>query len=560
MTQDNTERRWLGAYPEGVPADVDVSAYGSLVDLLENNFARYSDRACVSFMGKELTYGEINKASLAMAAYFQSLGLVKGDRVAVMMPNVPQYPVVVAALMRTGLVVVNVNPLYTARELSFQLKDSGAKAIVIVENFAATLEACIADTGVKHVVLAAMGDMLGMLKGGLVNYVVRNVKKMVPEFDLPHAVRFNDARARGASLSVRAESISADDVAVLQYTGGTTGVSKGAVLLHRNLVANVLQSDIWNAPAMKGMPANEQLCAICALPLYHIFAFTVNMMLTMHMGGKTVLIPNPRDLPAVLKELKNHRFHLFPAVSTLFNGLANHPDFNTVDWSHLRVSLGGGTAVQSGVAKLWLEKTGCPICEGYGLSETSPSACCNPTTNKVFSGHIGVPIPGTYMKCLDDDGNEVPLGQPGEIAIKGPQVMAGYWQRPDETAKVMTADGYFKSGDIGVQSEDGSFKIVDRKKDMILVSGFNVYPNEIEDVVSQLDGVLECACVGEPDDKTGETVKLVVVKKDETLTEESVRTHCRANLTAYKQPKTIEFRLDLPKTPVGKVLRRELRG
>jgi long-chain acyl-CoA synthetase len=394
----------------------------------------------------------------------------------------------------------------------------------------------------------------------LVNYVVRNVKKMVPEFDLPGAVRFNDAIARGKRGKLTVPDITGEDVAVLQYTGGTTGVSKGAVLLHRNLVANVIQSEQWNAPAMRGLPPDEQLCAICALPLYHIFAFTVNMMLTMHMGGKTVLIPNPRDLPAVLKELTKHRFHLFPAVSTLFNGLANHPDFNTVDWSHLRVSLGGGTAVQSGVAKLWLEKTGCPICEGYGLSETSPSACCNPTTSRQFTGTIGVPIPGTYMKCLDDDGNEVPIGQPGEIAIKGPQVMAGYWQRPDETAKVMTADGYFKSGDIGIQDENGEFKIVDRKKDMILVSGFNVYPNEIEDVVSQLPGVLECACVGEPDDKTGEAVKLVVVKKSSNLTEEVIRDHCRTNLTAYKLPKTIEFRPELPKTPVGKVLRRELRG
>ena len=531
-----------------------------MVDLLDSNFQKYSDRTCVSFLGKAVSYQTIDHASIALATYFQGLGLVKGDRVALMMPNTPQYPVAVAALMRAGMVVVNVNPLYTARELEFQLKDSGAKAIVIIENFAATLDACIANTGVKHVVLTSMGDMLGTLKGALVNYVVRNVKKMVPEFDLPGAVRFNDAIARGKRGRLQATDVSGDDVAVLQYTGGTTGVSKGAVLLHRNLVANVIQSEQWNAPAMRGMPADEQLCAICALPLYHIFAFTVNMMLTMHMGGKTVLIPNPRDLPAVLKELTKHRFHLLPAMSTLFNGLANHPDFNTVDWSHLRVSLGGGTAVQSGVAKLWLEKTGCPICEGYGLSETSPSACCNPTTSRHFTGTIGVPIPGTYMKCLDDDGNEVPFGQPGEIAIKGPQVMAGYWQRPDETAKVMTSDGYFKTGDIGVQDEFGEFKIVDRKKDMILVSGFNVYPNELEDVVSQMADVMECACVGEPDDKTGEAVKLVVIKKTESLTEQAIRDHCRENLTAYKLPKTIEFRTELPKTPVGKVLRRELRG
>ena len=560
MSEQAAARPWLSAYPEGVPADVDANQYKSLVELLETSFRDYGPRTSFSFMGKDVTYTQVDQASTAMGAYLQSLGLVKGDRVAVMMPNVPNYPVAVAGILRAGMVVVNVNPLYTARELEHQLKDSGAKAIIIIENFAATLEACIANTPIKHVVLSAMGDMLGTLKGVLVNYVVRNVKKMVPEFDLPYAVRFNEALARGARMNLMRPEINGDDVAVLQYTGGTTGVSKGAVLLHRNVVANVIQSEVWNEPAMRGMPAHEQVVNACALPLYHIFAFTVSMMLSMRMGGKTILIPNPRDLPAVLKELAKHKFHLFPAVSTLFNGLANHPDFNTVDWSNLRVSLGGGTAVQSGVAKLWLEKTGCPICEGYGLSEASPSASCNPTTSTAFSGTIGVPIPGTYMKCLDDDGNEVPLGQPGEIAIKGPQVMAGYWQRPDETAKVMTADGYFKSGDIGVQDERGYFKVVDRKKDMILVSGFNVYPNEIEDVVSQIEGVLECACVGQPDDKTGEAVKLVIVRKNANLTEDEVREHCRANLTGYKQPRTIEFRPELPKTPVGKVLRRELRG
>jgi long-chain acyl-CoA synthetase len=560
MSEQAAERPWLSAYPEGVPADIDPNEYKSLVELLDNSFRDFGPRVAFSFMGKDVTFAQIDKASTAMGAYLQSLGLVKGDRVAVMMPNVPNYPVTVAAILRAGMVVVNVNPLYTARELEHQLKDSGAKAIVIIENFAATLEMCIANTPIKHVALSAMGDMLGTLKGAIVNYVVRSVKKMVPEFDLPYAVRFNDALSRGARMNLMRPDVSGDDVAVLQYTGGTTGVSKGAVLLHRNVVANVIQSDAWNAPAMRGLPDGEQVVSVCALPLYHIFAFTINMMLSMRMGGKCILIPNPRDLPAVLKELSKHRFHNFPAVSTLFNGLANHPDFNTVDWSHLRVSLGGGTAVQSGVAKLWFDKTGCPICEGYGLSETSPSACCNPSTTQTFSGTIGVPIPSTYMKCLDDDGNEVPLGQPGEIAIKGPQVMAGYWQRPDETAKAMTPDGYFKSGDIGVQDERGYFKVVDRKKDMILVSGFNVYPNEIEDVVSQLEGVLECACVGQPDDKTGEAVKLVIVRKDPGLTEDQVRAHCRTNLTAYKHPRTIEFRPDLPKTPVGKVLRRELRG
>ncbi len=553
------DRPWLSAYPEGVPADIDATRYPSLVHLMEESFRQYAQRTAYSFMGKDVSYADTDRSSRALGAYLQSLGLVKGDRVAIMMPNVPQYPATVAGILRAGLVVVNVNPLYTARELEHQLKDSGAKAIVIIENFAHTLEQCIAATPVKHVVLAAMGDQLGLLKGSLVNYVVRNVKKMVPAFNLPQAVRFNDAIARGARAELKTPDIKPDDMAVLQYTGGTTGVSKGAVLLHRNIIANVLQSEAWNDPVMNLVPAGEQPTSVCALPLYHIFAFTVNMMLSLRVGGKTILIPNPRDLPAVLKELSKHRFHSFPAVNTLFNGLANHPDFNTVDWSHLKVSVGGGMAVQGAVAKLWLDKTGCPICEGYGLSETSPSASCNPTTSKHFTGTIGVPLPGTRMKCLDDDGNEVPLGQPGEIAIHGPQVMAGYWQRPDETAKVMTPDGWFKTGDIGIMDERGYFKIVDRKKDMVLVSGFNVYPNEVEDVVAQLSGVLECAVVGVPDDKTGEAVKLVIVKKDPALTEAQVRDYCRANLTGYKQPRVIEFRTELPKTPVGKILRRELR-
>lgn len=559
MTAPLTERPWLKAYPPGVPADIDASQYQSLVALMEEGFAKYRDRVAYSFMGKDITFGQTDKLSHAMAAYLQSLGLAKGDRVAIMMPNCPQYPVAVAAILRAGYVVVNVNPLYTPRELEYQLKDSGAKAIFIIENFANTLEECLAGTPVKHVVLCAMGDQLGLLKGALVNYVVRNVKKMVPAFNLPEAVRFNDAIARGQRAKLTSTQPKPDDVAVLQYTGGTTGVSKGAVLLHRNVIANLLQSEAWNAPAMATMPAGTQPVYVCALPLYHIFAFTINMMLCVRTGAKNILIPNPRDLAAVLKELAKHQINSFPAVNTLFNGLANHPDFDKVDWSHLKISLGGGMAVQSAVAKLWLEKTGCPICEGYGLSETSPSASCNPTNSKSFTGTIGVPIPSTWFKLLDDEGKEVPQGQPGEIAIKGPQVMAGYWQRPDETAKVMTPDGYFKSGDIGIVDENGFFKIIDRKKDMILVSGFNVYPNEIEDVVGKLEGVLECACVGLPDDKSGEAVKLVIVKKSPSLTEEQVRDYCKANLTGYKHPKVIEFRTDLPKTPVGKILRRELR-
>jgi long-chain acyl-CoA synthetase len=554
-----TERIWLESYPLGVPADIDTGAYGSLLELMEESFRKHASAVAYSFMGQDISYAQTDELSRAFAGYLQSLGLQRGDRVAIMMPNVPQYPVAVAGILRAGLVVVNVNPLYTPRELEHQLKDSGAKAIVIIENFAITLEKCLASTLVKHVVLCAMGDQLGLLKGRLVNYVVRKVKKMVPPFSLPGAVRFNQAIAGGRKASFTPSAGKPDDVAVLQYTGGTTGVSKGAVLLHRNVIANVLQSEAWNAPVMARLPAGVQPVSVCALPLYHIFAFTIGMMLSMRTGGKLVLIPNPRDIPAVLKELSQHTVHSFPAVNTLFNALASHPDFKTVNWSQLKVSLGGGTAVQSAVAKLWLEKTGCPICEGYGLSETSPSASCNPVTSAEYTGTIGVPLPSTEFKLLNDEGQEVAQGEPGEIAIKGPQVMAGYWQRPDETAKVMTADGFFKTGDIGVVDARGFFKIVDRKKDMILVSGFNVFPTELEDVVGQMPGVMECACVGVSDAKSGEAVKVVVVRKDPALTEADVRAYCKENLTGYKQPKVVEFRDELPKSPVGKVLRRELR-
>jgi len=554
-----TDRIWLKSYPKGVPADIDPGKYTSVVEMMEESFKKFAKRTAYSFMGKEQTYAQVDNLSEAFGTYLQGLGLVKGDRVAVMMPNVLQYPIAVAGILRAGFTLVNVNPLYTARELEHQLKDSGAKAIVILENFASTLEKCLAATPVKHIVLCAMGDQLGLIKGALVNYVVRNKKKLVPAFSLPTAVRFNVAIAKGTAGKLKKVAIKPDDVAVLQYTGGTTGVSKGATLLQRNLVANLLQVDAWNEPMLKKIPANEQTTAVCALPLYHIFAFTVAMMLSIRSGGKLILIPNPRDLPAVLDELSKHTIHTFPAVNTLFNGLANHPDFKKVDWSHLVVSAGGGTAVQSSVAKLWFEKTNCAICEGYGLSETSPVATSNPVTATEYSGTIGVPVSSTWIKLLDDDGVEVAMGQPGEIAIKGPQVMAGYWQRPDETAKVMTPDGYFKTGDVGVMDERGYFKIVDRKKDMILVSGFNVYPTELEDVVSSMPGVMECACVGVADAKTGEAVKLVIVKKDPALTEEQVRAFCKENLTGYKQPKVVEFRTELPKTPVGKILRRELR-
>jgi long-chain acyl-CoA synthetase len=553
------EKIWLKQYPAGVPAEIQVDLYPSLVTLMEESFTKYRNLPAYLFMGKTVTFGQVDDASRAFGAYLQSLGMDKGERVAVMLPNVPQYPVVVAAILRAGYVVVNVNPLYTPRELQHQLKDSGAKAIVILENFAATLAQVIDAVPTKKVVLAAMGDMLGLIKGAIVNHVVRNVKKLVPPFSLPQAVRFNDALSQGRRKSYTPPKIGPDDIAVLQYTGGTTGVSKGAVLLHRCLVANLLQAEAWYQPALKKIPAGEQIVTVCALPLYHIFGFNTNMMLAMRMGGCNILIPNPRDIAAVLKELSQHKFHSFPAVNTLFNALANHPDFDKVDWSSLKISVGGGMAVQQATARLWLEKTGCPICEGYGLSETSPSATCNPVDATAYSGNIGLPMPNTEIALLDDDGREVPLGTPGEIAIRGPQVMAGYWQRPDETAKVMTADGFFRTGDIGVVDERGYFKIVDRKKDMILVSGFNVYPNEIEDVLTQMPGVLEAAAVGVADAKTGEAVKVVIVKRDAGLSETDVRAFCEANLTGYKRPKVVEFRKDLPKTPVGKILRRELR-
>ncbi|MFZ5547729.1 MAG: long-chain-fatty-acid--CoA ligase [Pseudomonadota bacterium] len=553
------EKIWLKQYPAGVPAEVKTDVYPSLVSLLDESFRKHAKLPAYRFMGKSFSFEQIDDLSRAFAAYLQGLGLARGDRVAVMLPNVPQYPVAVAGILRAGLVVVNVNPLYTPRELEHQLKDSGAKAIVILENFAATLQQVAEAVPTKHVVLAAMGDLMGLLKGAIINHVVRKVKKLVPPFSLPGAVRFNEAVSRGRGKPFTAPKVGPDDIAVLQYTGGTTGVSKGAVLLHRNLVANVLQSEAWYQPALKKIPAGEQVVTICALPIYHIFGFNTNMMLGLRIGGCNILIPNPRDLPAVLKDLSRERFHSFPAVNTLFNALANHPDFDSVDWSHLVISVGGGMAVQQATARLWLEKTGCPICEGYGLSETSPVAACNPVDATAYTGTIGLPVPNTDLALLDDDGHEVGPGQRGEIAIRGPQVMAGYWQRPDETAKVMTPDGFFRTGDVGEVDERGYFKIVDRKKDMILVSGFNVYPNEVEDVITQMPGVLECAAVGVPDDKAGEAVKAVIVKKDPSISDADVRAWCEANLTGYKRPKIIEFRTELPKTPVGKVLRRELR-
>ncbi len=554
------EKTWLKQYPVGVPAEINVSQYTSLVALLDESFKKFANLPAYKFMGKAVTFAEVDQQSRALAGWLQTQGLERGDRVALMMPNVPQYPVAVAAVLRAGYVVVNVNPLYTPRELEHQLKDSGAKLIIMVENFATTLQQVMSAVPTKKVVLTALGDMLGFPKSLIVNYVVRKVKKMVPAYNLPGAIKFNDAVAAGAGKAYKPPVTGPDDIAVLQYTGGTTGISKGAVLLHKNLVANLLQAEAWYQPALKKIPKGQQVVTVCALPLYHIFGFNTNMMLGLRMGGCNILVANPRDLPAVFKDLRGETFHSFPAVNTLFNAMANHAEFNTVDWSHLVISVGGGMAVTSATAKLWLEKTGCPIVEGYGLSETSPSATCNAVDSTSYSGNIGLPMPNTELTLLDDDGHEVPIGSPGEIAIRGPQVMAGYWQRPDETAKVMTADGFFRTGDIGVVDERGCFRIVDRKKDMILVSGFNVYPNEIEDVVGQMPGVLECAAVGVPDAKAGEAVKLVIVKKDPSVTEAQVRSYCEQHLTGYKRPKVVEFRTELPKTNVGKILRRELRA
>ena len=551
---------WLKHYPAEVPREINTSLYPSLVDLLDTSFKKNAAKPAYLMMGRTVTFAQVDEASRAMAAYLQGLGLEKGDRVAVMMPNLFQYPVAVAAILRAGFVVVNVNPLYTPRELEHQLKDSGAKAIFIIENFASVLQQVIKHVPTKHIILASMGDMLGFAKGMIVNYVVRKVKKMVPAYELPGAVRFNDALSKGRGQSFKPHKVGPDDIAVLQYTGGTTGVSKGAVLLHRNLVANILQNEAWYQPALKKVQPGEQIVTICALPLYHIFGFNVNMMLSMHMGGANVLIPNPRDLSAVFKELSGHRFHSFPAVNTLFMAMANHPEFGTVDWSHLVISVGGGMAVQQATAEKWLKITGCPVVEGYGLSETSPVATVNRVDVHDFTGSIGLPVPNTEIAIRDDDGRDMPLGERGEICIRGPQVMAGYWNRPDETAKVMYEDGFFKSGDIGVMDEQGYVRIVDRKKDMILVSGFNVYPTEIEQVVNLHPGVLECAAVGVPDARSGEAVKLYVVKQDPSLAEEDLSSYCQQQFTAYKRPKYIEFRDELPKSNVGKILRRELRS
>jgi long-chain acyl-CoA synthetase len=556
------DRFWLKHYPPGVPADVDVDQYSSLVQLMEEGFAKYASRNAYAYMDRFFTFAEIDRYSAAFGAWLQGLGLARGARVALMMPNVVQYPIALAGVLRAGYVVVNVNPLYTPRELEHQLKDSGAEVIVILENFAATLQQVVAKTAVKHVVVASIGDLLGFPKGAIVNFAVRKIKKMVPAYSLPGHLRFNDVLDAGARGRLNPVTAGPQDVAFLQYTGGTTGVSKGATLTHRNLVANVLQLEAWVGPALSDTsrgPVPEQLVYICALPLYHVFALTVNCLGGIRLGTLNVLITNPRDIPGFVKELAKVRFNVVPGVNTLYNALAENPDFQKLDFSSLRISNGGGMAVQKAVAEKWLKLTGVPIIEGYGLSETSPVATCNPIQSREYNGTIGLPFPNTEIAILDDAGQPVPLGQPGEIAIRGPQVMAGYWQRPDETAKVMTPDGFFKSGDVGIMDERGYTKIVDRKKDMIIVSGFNVYPNEVEGVVAMHPGVVECAAIGVPDERSGEAVKVFVVRKDPALTEAALMDFCKQHLTGYKKPKFIEFRDELPKTNVGKILRRELR-
>jgi long-chain acyl-CoA synthetase len=552
------DKIWLESYPPGVPTEIDPDQYGSLVQLLEESFQKYADRNAFACMDKFITYAELDLYSKRLAAWLQSRGLQKGARVALMMPNVLQYPIAIAAVLRAGYTVVNVNPLYTPRELEHQLTDSGSEAIIVLENFAHTLEQVLAKTPVRHVLVASMGEMLGA-KGVLVNFVVRSVKKMVPDFALPNMVRFKEALAQGARMPFTAARVTASDIAFLQYTGGTTGVSKGATLTHRNVIANVLQTEAWSHPATSRPPFVEQITIVCALPLYHIFALTACAMWGMRVGAMNLLIPNPRDIPGFIKELAKYPFNMLPAVNTLYNALVNYPQFASLDFSGLKICNGGGMAVQKAVSDRWKEVTGTAIIEGYGLSETAPVATCNRADQMDFTGTIGLPVPSTDIAILDDDGVPVALGERGEIGIRGPQVMAGYWNRPDETAKVMTPDGFFKSGDVGVMDARGFVTIVDRKKDMILVSGFNVYPNELEGVIAAHPGVLECAVIGVPDQNSGEAVKVFIVRRDPALTADMVMEYCKEQFTGYKKPKYIEFRDELPKTNVGKILRRVLR-
>jgi long-chain acyl-CoA synthetase len=548
------EKIWLKSYPPGVPAEIDINQYASLREVLEESCAKFGSRPAYSCMGRTITFAELDRLSTAFGAFLQARGLTKGARVALMMPNVLQYPVCLFGILRVGCTVVNVNPLYTPRELEYQLNDSGAEMIVVVENFAHTLAEVLSKTEVKHVIVATIGEMLG-LKGVLVDFVLRHVKKMIPAWEIPGAIRLSDALAEGGRRKLQPVAIGHEDIAFLQYTGGTTGVAKGAMLLHRNIIANLLQAGAWVKPFL----GNKRHVVITPLPLYHIFSLTANCLIFMTLGAENVLITNPRDIPGLVKEMSKHSFTAITGVNTLFNALLNSADFQKLDFSTLQMTLGGGMAVQKAVADRWEKVTGKPLIEAYGLTETSPAATINPLDLPEYNGAIGLPISSTDLVLRDDDGKDVALGDRGEICIKGPQVMAGYWKRPEETAKIIDRDGWLATGDIGVVDERGYVRIVDRKKDMILVSGFNVYPNEIEAVVAMHPGVLECAAVGVPDPKSGEAVKLFVVKKDPALTAEALLAHCREQLTGYKCPRDVEFRTELPKSNVGKILRRELR-
>tara|TARA_B100000925_G_scaffold143626_1_gene107576 strand:- start:4729 stop:6384 length:1656 start_codon:yes stop_codon:yes gene_type:complete len=550
------DKVWLKNYDQGIPEEIDPNEYSSIADLLNKSFDKFADKDSYSCMGTTLTYRELKTASLKFASYLQNdLGLEKGSRVALMMPNILQYPIALFGILQAGMVAVNVNPLYTARELEHQLKDSGAEAIIIFANSAHVLEKVISNTPVKHVMVTQIGDLLKFPKNYLVNFVLKYVKKMVPSYSLPGSINFVDALANGDFQKFTPVEVGHEDTAFLQYTGGTTGVSKGAVLTHKNIISNLLQARAW----IKNFITEGGETIITPLPLYHIFSLTANCLCFSSIGATNVLITNPRDFKGFVNELSKWNFTAITGVNTLFNALLNEPGFSDLDFSHLKLTLGGGMAVQRSVAEKWKDVTGAPLIEAYGLTETSPAACMNPMTLKEFSGTVGLPISSTIVSIKDDDGNDLAHGEDGEICIKGPQVMQGYYNRPEETDKVMTSDGYFRTGDIGHMSPDGYVKIVDRKKDMILVSGFNVYPNEVEDVVSSHPGVFESAAVGVPDDKSGEAIKVYVVKQDDGLSVDDLKSYCTENLTGYKRPKHFEFRPDLPKSNVGKILRKDLR-
>ncbi len=548
------DKIWLKHYPKGVPPEIDVREYTSIREVFEESVAKYAARPAFSCMGKSITFAELDTLSAAFGAWLQDIGCKKGTRVALMMPNILQYPVCLFGALRAGCTVVNVNPLYTARELEHQLNDSGAEVIVCLENFASVFAQVRGKTKIRQPVITSVGELLSF-KGLVVDFVLRRVKKAVPAYSIPGAIRISDALAEGRKRALENVEIGPDDIAFLQYTGGTTGVAKGAMLLHRNIVANLLQARAWVRPFL----GDTRDVIITPLPLYHIFSLTANCLVFMTLGGENVLIPNPRDIPGFVKQMGKYRFTAITGVNTLFNALLNNAEFRKLDFSALRLTLGGGMAVQQAVAEKWKEITGVPLIEAYGLTETSPAATINPLDLPAYNGSIGLPIPSTEIMLRDDAGHAVAPGLPGEICIRGPQVMAGYWQRQDETDKVIDRDGWFATGDVGVMDERGYVRIVDRKKDMILVSGFNVYPNEIESVVAMHPGVLECAAVGVPDRKSGEAVKLFIVRRDAKVTAEDILAHCREHLTGYKVPRDVEFRTELPKSNVGKILRRELR-